>query len=171
MNTLALMLIFVFRMEDAECKNIDYSTKKVEYVFYSGHLDEAIKKANIILACKKIKTNSKIKLHLMLSSIYDRRGLHQNTRPVAESLRQIELAQGYLEDAYPRSIAQINYSLSKYHYRAEMGERKFEKAEHYAKLSKQQFEKIEDFHGQADAVHSLGLIHFQRRNYYSEPII
>jgi tetratricopeptide (TPR) repeat protein len=59
--------------------------------------------------------------------------------------------------------ARVLLAKAEYFYRAEMGDRAFVRATEHAEAAMRYFETLGDFHGQADAVHRLGLIELQRR--------
>jgi tetratricopeptide (TPR) repeat protein len=73
-----------------------------------------------------------------------------------QSLEEIRALR--LRGELPQALA-----LADYYYRAEMDGRIFEHAFGHAEAAIQAFSQLEDRHGQADAVHRLGLIHLQRR--------
>lgn len=102
-------------------------------------------------------------LHLELAKIHDRIGLHANTRPVAAALRNIKDADALVGPLDKRARAKVDLAYAEYYYRAEMADRDFEQATHYADLALDEFRELEDAHGQADAVHRFGLINLQER--------
>jgi tetratricopeptide (TPR) repeat protein len=106
----------------------------------------------------------RLELHLDLARTHDRIGLHQNTRPVAEALAHIELAAEAAEAGHNPSRARIELAWASYFYRAEMQEREFPIASQHAQRAIEIFREIGDQHGEADAVHRLGLIEMQRGN-------
>lgn len=99
-------------------------------------------------------------LRLELGRIYDRAGLHQNTRPVAAFLEQIEAAAEWAEG--PADEAEIALARGEYYYRAEMSTRVFAVATQEVQRAIELFQAVGDGHGEAEAVHRLGLIHMQR---------
>ena len=101
-------------------------------------------------------------LHLELARIHDRIGLHHNTRPVVAALERINQAASLLTPTDIAALAEIELARADYFYRAEMSEREFPRASQYARSSIAQFQNIEDQHGEADAIHRLGLIQMQR---------
>jgi tetratricopeptide (TPR) repeat protein len=109
-------------------------------------------------------SSRQVELHLELARIHDRVGLHQNTRPVADSLNHVELATEAAEANHKPSLARIELARADYFYRAEMREREFPIAEKHAQLAIDMFHEIGDRHGEAEAVHRLGLIEMQRGN-------
>jgi len=102
-------------------------------------------------------------LHLEMAKIHDRIGLHTNTRPVAAALRHIREAEALVGALDEHAEARVNLAYAEYYYRAEMADRDFEQATHYAGLALDGFRELEDAHGQADAVHRFGLINLQER--------
>jgi len=128
-----------------------------------GRLEQAKSLAEETLVAEQAPSRQ-VELHLELSRIHDRIGLHQNTRPVAEALNHIELAAGAAEAGHKRSRAQIELARADYFYRAEMQARDFPSASQHAQSAIESFGEIGDKHGEADAVHRLGLIEMQRRN-------
>ena len=145
------------------CERWQADIADIDSIRYAGELDAAIEKVEQLSSrCPARSAAEDIQLHLLLAKIYDRIGLHNNTRPVARVLAEIEMANDLRADGNARSAASIELAYAKYYYRAEMSERLFEKAEAHARRAIAGFEAIEDWRGLADAVHALGLIHFQR---------
>jgi tetratricopeptide (TPR) repeat protein len=101
-------------------------------------------------------------LNLELAKIHDRIGLHTNTRPVAAALQYIEAAAGLAGELDASARARVDLAYAEYFYRAEMAAGDFEQATRYADQALVAFQALEDFHGQADAVHRLGLIRMQQ---------
>jgi tetratricopeptide (TPR) repeat protein len=128
-----------------------------------GRLTEAQSLAEEALAEEQAPVRQ-VELHLELARIYDRVGLHQNTRPVAESLEHVELAAASADARHDPSRARIELARADYFYRAEMQGREFPIASQHAQRAIEFFHEIEDRHGEADAVHRLGLIEMQRGN-------
>ncbi len=128
----------------------------------AGALVDAHSAANEMLDCV-MPPEDRVALLIELATIEDRVGLHQNTRPVPAVQRAIDKAAQMATELGDASKAVVALAKSDYFYRAEMSERKFEQAEHHAKNAANLFEQLGDKHGQSDAVHRLGLIHFQRR--------
>lgn len=126
-----------------------------------GLLEFAIELANEELI--KADDEYAVALHLELARIHDRIGLHNNTRPVAEALRQIEAAEALTSPLNKHARAQVDLAYAEYYYRAEMADRDFDKATRYAGVALAAFQELEDYHGQADAVHRFGLISLQKR--------
>lgn len=103
--------------------------------------------------------------HLELAKIHDRIGLHQNTRPVLAALQHIELAEESATDCPSIATdASIELSLAEFHYRAEMQEREFLNATTHAEMAARIYEEMGDRHGEANAIHLLGLIDMQKRD-------
>lgn len=104
-----------------------------------------------------------VRLHLELARILDRVGLHTNTRPVEAALEHLEQAAPLL--ARGGAVAEAEHALARadYFYRAEMAVRAFPTAEAEARRAASLFRALEDRHGEAEAVHRLGLVFMQRR--------
>ncbi len=131
-----------------------------------GALTEAIEQAERGLAHPRLKPDGRVALHLELARIHDRIGLHRNSRPVAAALRHIEAAEAAAKanggDQPSTSVrAAITLARADYHYRA----RDYEQATPLADAAIRLFQQAGAAHGEADAVHKLGLIHFQRGDY------
>jgi len=139
-------------------------TSEIEQLRLAGDLVAAQALAENALDQPSLPITNEIGLRLELAKILDRVGLHQNTRPVVESLEQIETAQQLLGAGDIASRARVELALADYFYRAEMTKREFPQAESHARLALSMFEDLGDGYGQADAVHRLGLIELQRRN-------
>ena len=113
-----------------------------------------------------------VELRVELARVLDRVGLHQNSRPVAAALEQIDRAAVVVSEAgqdssespaLQKSLAIIEQVRAEYLYRAEMAEREFPQATVHANRAIEMFEALGDKYGEAEAVHRLGLIHMQRR--------
>ena len=105
-----------------------------------------------------------VALHLEMAKIEDRGGLHNNTRPVAAALQHIEAADSLADELNKHVQTLVDLAYAEYFYRAEMADREFEQATRYAEQALQAMQALDDFHGQADAVHRLGLISLQQRD-------
>ena len=101
-------------------------------------------------------------LHLEMARIHDRVGLHDNTRPAAAALQNIDLAAAIAEDLDALAEAEVGLAYAEFYYRAEMSERVFDAASTQARAARDTFALLDDYHGQADAVHRLGLISLQQ---------
>ena len=126
-------------------------------------LETAISKADLGLSCSGATVDQRITLHLKLSGIHDRIGLHTNSRPVAAALRSIEAAFSLADRASPDTRATVDLAKARYYYRAESPDSDYPEARKYCHAALSQFEVLADLHGQADAVHLIGLFHLQRR--------
>ncbi len=127
-----------------------------------GAIPEAMALAESQLVSNVVNTHSAIMLRLELARLHDRVGLHNNSRPVEAVLEQIEAASA-LAEGDSVAMPQIELARAQYYYRAEMRERQFTVAIRYAERARALFQSIRDRHGEADAVHLLGLIYLQRR--------
>lgn len=128
-----------------------------------GELTEARALAERILDSGQQDPTAEIELRLELARILDRVGLHHNTRPVAAALEQIEKAARLADEAGPKARAKIELARASAYYRIEMSNREFPKAMIHANQALNLYRKLGDQHGEADAVHRMGLIHLQRR--------
>jgi len=141
----------------------DFDLEQVSTMRLRGELEVA----QAVLASEINTTNAspdqRIQQHLEMARIQDRMGLHYNTRPVAEALAHIELAANLLDSAGETARASVELAYAHYYYRAEMRGREFNRAEEHARLANKLYAKIDDSHGQADAVHLLGLMKFHRK--------
>jgi tetratricopeptide (TPR) repeat protein len=127
----------------------------------AGDLSGAREKAEQILK-SDVDPAEAIAVHLELAKIHDRVGLHNNSRPVAEALQNIEAAKVLLKAGDPESAAAIQLALGDYYYRAEMSDRLFARATRHVDKAIEMFRELGDTRGQADAVHRRGLIHLQK---------
>ncbi len=119
--------------------------------------------AEEILGCEDAARERRVEILLEISRIRDREGLHLNTRPVAAALEAIEAASEIASEIGGRAEGLVAAAFADYHYRAEMPEREFPLATSYTERAIHVLGEVGDFRSQADAVHKLGLIHFQRR--------
>ena len=143
---------------------IDFDLNQVETLRLRGELEMAKQLLAAAIDRADLSPDRRIAQHLEMARILDRIGLHQNTRPVVEALAHIDVAAELLGSASEHNRAAVELAYADYYYRAEMSERVFSKAEEHARLAITLYAEMGDGHGQADAVHRLGLIEFQRRN-------
>lgn len=132
-----------------------------------GELDWARDRSLESLSCI-LPIEDRIDIMLEIAAVEDRIGLHTNARPVAVTFEIVEAAEAISDDVGPDTQASITLAKATYFYRAEMSERKFDQAERLAKRAASLFSESNNKHGRADAVHLLGLIHFQRRGVNKE---
>ena len=144
------------------CGDHKNTVSAITQIHLKGNLDEAIKLTKQALNCPDLLAHQAVDYHLILATIYDRKGLHDFSRPHPETLKNIEIAASKLEGQESSSHAKVNLSYAEFYYRAEMPDRKFTKASEYAQAAMAGFEIVGDLYGQSDAVHTLGLIHLQR---------
>ncbi len=123
----------------------------------------AISGADYALSCSNASIEEQVILHLKLSGIYDRKGLHNNSRPVKAALRSIESASELADQANLASQAAINLAKARFYYRSEDPVNDYPTSRKFARTALVLFEELGDLHGQADIVHLTGLFHLQRR--------
>ena len=128
-----------------------------------GDLNDAILLAEQSVAAPVSSIQTRFDLHLELSRIHDRFGLHNDSRPVEAALKQVTLAAELVPTLGEHAAARTELAFADYYYRAEMQEREFEEASRFAQRAIAMFDQLEDAHHEAEAVHRLGLIHLQRR--------
>jgi tetratricopeptide (TPR) repeat protein len=141
----------------------DVALESIKTLRLQGKLEVAQTKAEQELTNATCPT--KVAYHLELARIHDRIGLHQNTRPVLAALQHIELAEeSAAECPTGATNVSIEFALAEFHYRAEMQEREFLIATAHAELAAQNYRELDNRHGEADAIHLLGLIALQKRD-------
>jgi tetratricopeptide (TPR) repeat protein len=129
----------------------------------SGDLDSAAGQIDRSLQTETLAPALELQLRLELARIHDRRGLHENNRPVAAALQEIERADSLAARLDTAAAAAVALAFAEYYYRAEMAAGDFRKATAQAEKALDLFSVTGDHHGQAEAVHRLGLIRLQRR--------
>lgn len=155
-------LVLFTSVSGANDPTVAASLGEIYHLRLAGELDEARSKAEqrlLLIADRE----DRIATHLELFRIYDRIGLHNNTRPVRESLEHVNAAADLLSLDNAKLSAQVQLAYGDYYYRAEMNERDFPLATQHVTTAIEQFRTVGELHGEADAVHRLGLIHLQRR--------
>ena len=165
MSLLANLWILLAQAASPGCGDIDGLIDAVDQGFKRGELEAAVSQADLGLSCSNATVDQRIILHLKLSGIHDRIGLHTHSRPVAAALRHVEAALDMAEQASPTIRSAVSLAEARYHYRAESPDSDFPRARESCRSALAQFEELGDFHGQADAVHLLGLFHLQRREW------
>jgi len=155
---------FVARAEVAtEEDQENWVLSLVQELRLAGQLDRAREAAENGLRAKNISREDAIALRFELAKIYDRQGLHLNTRPVEAALREIQLADAMSVNLGPAEHGAVDLAKANYYYRAEMAEREFAKATVYVNRAIASLQEGGDVRAQSDAVHQLGLIHMQKR--------
>lgn len=160
MHRLWLSLLLCISLPSAQAQTDPL--EDIQELRLQGQLDVALQLAN-----ERIEVANgadTIALHLEIARIEDRFGLHNNTRPVAAALQHVEAADVLAEELDAHAQAQVDLAYAEYFYRADMAEREFTEASRYAEQALPVFVALDDFHGQADAVHRLGLISLQQRD-------
>jgi tetratricopeptide (TPR) repeat protein len=128
----------------------------------AGNLAQARELADQRLAGDSLDPSLAVHLHLELARIHDRIGLHQNTRPVAAAMEHVRAAAAAVRKPNPPLEAAIELARAEYLYRTELGKREFPGATASARRAVAAYQRLGDRHGEAEAVHLLGLISLQR---------
>lgn len=145
------------------CEDVAATLEEIRAISRAGRLADALTLSDEALACDELSIDERVSIHLRRASIHDRIGLHWNRRPVPESQAELDRASSLWDSASDSTRAHIELAWANWWYRAEMADRQFERSEMYARQALRRFTDLADLHGQADAVHRLGLIAFQRR--------
>jgi tetratricopeptide (TPR) repeat protein len=162
-NTLLSLLIMLTQANSSlDCGDISALIDRVDRDFRQGSLQTAISEADHALSCPNATVDERVMLHLKLSGIHDRTGLHTNSRPVRAALQSIDSASELADQANPASLAAIKLARSRYYYRSEEPDSDYPTARRFARAALTLFEELQDLHGQADTVHLTGLFHLQR---------
>lgn len=140
----------------------EMSVAEVKTLRLQGQLAEAISIAERQIRSHPDDRLVNIEYHLELARLYDRIGLHNNSRPVTGALENVDVAASLANPTDTAALAEIELARAEFYYRAEMSEREFPKAFSYSRSANEQFQKLDDKHGEAEATHRLGLIHMQR---------
>jgi len=159
----SLLIILTQAASSLGCGDISALIAHVDQNFKEGKLEVAIAGADHALSCSNATIEERVTLYLKLSGIYDRKGLHNNSRPVKAALRNIESAS---ELADPENLplqASISLAKARFYYRSEEPLGDYPISRRFAQAALVLFEELGDLHGQADIVHLTGLFHLQRR--------
>ncbi len=163
MTSLVILLSSLLATGSASCADPSAAVDHVRSSRLAGALAEAQVLAEDTLRCHALTPEIGVALHLELARILDRVGLHRNTRPVLQALDHVHAAAALIPAPGPDLAAALELARADYYYRAEMSEREFPTATRHAEAAIRLFQEASDRHGEAEAVHRLGLIHFQRR--------
>lgn len=136
--------------------------RRIRELRLAGDLAQARESAEQRLAGDSLNTSLIVHLRLELARIHDRIGLHKNTRPVAAAMEQVKAAAAAVRKPDPRLDTAIELATAEYLYRAELGKREFPDATASARRAVAAYQRLGDRHGEAEAVHLLGLISLQR---------
>jgi tetratricopeptide (TPR) repeat protein len=160
-----LVVSLVLPVESAaDCRVTADAIAQIRNERINGSLVTAETDARRLLECPHLEAEHRLSLRLELARILDRVGLHHNTRPVAEALELLRLAEAEADPDDTATQARIALALAEYFYRAEMRDREFTVAAEHALRARDLFEDLNDPVGETDAVHRLGLIELQQRN-------
>ncbi len=129
-----------------------------------GTLADAQRLAEHHLAADGLRPAEEVALHLELARIHDRYGLHHNTRPVRAAMEHVDAAAGVAGPDTTDLLAAVELARAELWYRVGMRDRQFLEAERHARRAVDLCRLLEDQHGEAEAVHRLGLIELQRGN-------
>lgn len=166
MSILVSILIMVAQATSSlDCGDVSALIAGVDRDYKEGRLALAISEADHALSCPNASIEERVTLHIKLSGIYDRAGLHSNTRPVRASLESIESASELADPSNLTLQAAINLARARFYYRAEKPETDYPASRRFADAALVQYEELGDLQGQADVVHLNGLFHLQRREY------
>jgi len=132
----------------------------------AGQLGAAREQVDAELHQKDLTPRDEVALRLELAKIHDRVGLHTNTRPVEAALQEIERADAIAAGLDAAARGAVEAAMATYYYRAEMAERTFTKATDHVQRAIVLLEEAGDTRAQSDAVHLLGLIHLQKREFH-----
>jgi tetratricopeptide (TPR) repeat protein len=133
----------------------------VRMVRWRGDLDEAQRLVEEALGSGSLDPGVEVRLRLELARIHDRIGLHWNARPVPEALAQVDSAAAINDGTDPRIDAEIELMRAELEYRAGNVTRDFGRATDHIRTAIELYQTLGDRHGEAEAVHRLGLIHLQ----------
>jgi len=131
----------------------------------AGELEAARARIELGLGREGLGLRDEMALRLELARIHDRVGLHTNSRPVAAALLEIERAATLATELDDRARGAVEAARATYLYRAEMAERQFDGATTHARRAIDLLRRAGDIRALSDAVHQLGLIHLQRREF------
>ena len=160
---ISLLVMMAQMTSSLDCNDIGLQTTRVDDDFNAGELELALTRAEHVLSCSNTTVEERVLVHLKLSEIFDRKGLHNNSRPAPQALSKIEAAAELADSADLELQAAINLAMARYYYRAETPNSDYPTARNFARLALELFEELEDLQGQADTIHLTGLFHFQRR--------
>ncbi len=131
----------------------------------TGSLAKAEADARRLLECPRLGAKVRLRLAIELAAVLDRNGLHHNTRPVMEAET---LLNGFDADIGEDDIdgrALLTLALARLRYHAEMSGKRFEKTTLGARKAESLFRQAEDPAGAANAIHLLGRVELQKRNF------
>ena len=161
--SVSILIMLTQAISSLDCRDISVLVARVDRDFKEGKLELAISEADHALSCSNATIEERVRLHLELSRIYDRLGLHNNSRPVEAALRSIESAAELADQTNRTSQAAINLARARFYYRSEEPDSNYPTSRRFARAALALFEELGDVHGQADIVHLTGLFHLQRR--------
>ena len=159
----SLLIILTQATSSLDCGDINALIARADREFRKGNLEVAISEADRALSCPNATVDERVMLHLKLSESYDRKGLHNNSRPVKAALLSIESASELADQASLTSQAAINLAMARFYYRSEKPDSDYPTSRMFAREALTLFEELGDFHGQADIVHLTGLFHLQQQ--------
>lgn len=126
----------------------------------AGQLTEARELALEALSQREVEPGAAVQLYLELARVEDRAGLHANTRPVALAMAYLDSAEARTPESDSVLAAAVLAMRAELEYRVEMGT-DFVRASEYSELALELYRTLGEVHGEADALHRLGLIALQ----------
>jgi tetratricopeptide (TPR) repeat protein len=120
-----------------------------------GDLDSARLHAERAIRVDSADATRRVLLRLELARIHDRIGLHYNRRPVAAALQLVDAA-AQVRPLTPGAAAAVLLARAELLYRAEA-----RSALEPARAAVAAFQALGDRHGEAEAIHLIGLVHLQ----------
>jgi tetratricopeptide (TPR) repeat protein len=157
-------LIAVLLFQPQSCSESDAIVCEVRSLMWQGDLDQARMLAERALETGDIDDATRIRLHLRLARIHDRYGLHLNTRPVPEAREHVAAAESIFSDSTRDLEGHLELAKARYAYWREMTDREFPETIRHAETALELLRQAGDRHGEADALHRLGLAYLQRRD-------
>jgi tetratricopeptide (TPR) repeat protein len=161
MSLIALLLAAALAATDPICTGAEAKVESVRQLRLQGELSAARGLAEKAAACTALAPEVRVALYLELAAVLDREALHRNTL-APEALQQIEAAAALVPDPAPATAARIELARAEYHYRAEERKGFYPLALLHAEQAVRSFQEAGDRHGEADAVHRLGLVRLKR---------
>jgi tetratricopeptide (TPR) repeat protein len=165
MRLISLLLVAALGATDPLCNDADTKIESIRRLRTKGELQAARELAEKLVDCAAFAAADRIALRLELAEVLEHQGLHHESLPVPEALRHIEAAAALDDDPAPATAAAIELARAGYHYRAEARTRLFPKAILHVQQAISRFQEAGDRHGEADALHLLGVLRFQRGEY------
>lgn len=138
--------------------------REVEQLRRAGCLEDAIGRLREFLSTPSRAPAEEFAVRIVMARLLDRHGLHHGTRPTPAARAQLDSARWVAgHGPAAEQTAALELALAEHWYGDGLANGDFTVSLDHAERARRRFREIGDAHGEAEAVHRLGLIAFQQQ--------